>query len=187
MSRRALQRRKARRKLNRPFELQLTSMLDVLVIILVFMLKSYQTSQNNLAVLPGLKLPISYSTSEPRDSLQVIITSEGITFEGKRLVDFQTPVASEDQSYQFSTKDLDDGGRRIVPLFDALVQVKQQTEMLRAKYPLKDSAGNTIGFDGIMAITADRRVPYDTLRKVLFTAGAAEFRVLRFIAQRRDY
>ena len=47
------------RKKHREAELQLTSMMDVLVIILVFLLKSYSTSTNNFTTLPGLKLPIS--------------------------------------------------------------------------------------------------------------------------------
>ena len=33
-----------KKKLNQAFELQLTSLIDVLVIILVFLLKSYQTA-----------------------------------------------------------------------------------------------------------------------------------------------
>lgn len=187
MASRALLRRRSRKKLNKPFELQLTSMLDVLVIILVFMLKSYQTSQNNLAVLPGLQLPISYSSNEPRDSLQIIITQEGISFDGRKLVEF-TPAMSEGEAgYLIEGKDLDDNNRRILPLFNALVETRERTETLREKYPVIGADGNPIEFEGIVAITADKRVPYDTLRKVLYTAATAQYKVLRFIAQKRDY
>ena len=54
---RSIRSRRGRRKLTRPFELQLTSMMDVLVIIVVFLLKSYSTTINNFSTVPGLEAP----------------------------------------------------------------------------------------------------------------------------------
>jgi len=164
-------------------------MIDVLVIILVFLLKSYQTSQNNLTTVPGLQMPISISPDEPRDSHQVIITPEGITFEGERIMDF---VQTEAQAgvttgeYRFKKEDLTEGGKMIVPLYDALNKAREKSELLRAKSQARDAEGNPLPFDGILAITADKRVQYDTLRKIMYTAGAAQYRVFRFIAQRKE-
>lgn len=186
---RSIRSRRGRKKLNKNFELQLTSMLDVLVIILVFLLKSYQTSQNNLTTVPGLKMPISVSPDEPRDSLQVIITPEGITFDGERIMDFvqsANNVGADDAQYSFNKKDLDEGGRRILPLYDALVKAREKVEMLRMKSPARDAQGNPLPFDGVLAITADKRVQYDTLRRIMYTSGAAGYKVFRFIAQRKE-
>jgi len=190
MAVRSIRKRKVRKQVNRGFELQLTSMIDVLVIILVFMLKSYQTSQNNLTTVPGLQMPISLSLDEPRDSHQVIITPEGITFEGQRIMDFvQTEAAagsSTGANYTFNKGDLDEGGRLITPLFDALNKAREASELLRAKSKARDEDGNPLPFDGILAITADKRVQYDTIRKIMYTAGAAQYKIFRFIAQRKE-
>ena len=71
---RSIRTRRRKKKLNQGFELQLTSLIDVLVIILVFLLKSYQTSLNTLTTVEGLQMPISANQDEPHDSLQIIIT-----------------------------------------------------------------------------------------------------------------
>src|SRR5689334_13167862 len=96
--------RRQRRKINKAFELQLTSMMDVLVIIVVFLLKSYNTSTNSFTTAPGLKLPISSSQDSPNDSLQVIVTPESLTVDNERILDFVQIAASagsSDATYSF--------------------------------------------------------------------------------------
>lgn len=182
-------RRLGKRRLNRNFELQLTSLIDVLVIILVFLLKSYQASMNNLTTVPGLQMPISMTPDEPRDSHQVIITPEGITFEQNRIVDFVQTAAdagASEGTYKFSERDLKEDGKLITPLYDALVKAREKSELLKAKSPIRDAEGNPSPFDGILAITADKRVQYDTVRKIMYTAGSAGYKVFRFIAQKKE-
>ncbi len=187
---RSIRGRKRRDKVNKLFELQLTSMIDVLVIILVFLLKSYQTSTNNLTTVPGLQMPISSSIEDARDSLQVIVTPEGITFENVRIVDFvqteATAGASQGAEYKFAAQDLDEEGRRIVALYDALVKAKEKSEFLKAQSTVRDDKGQPMPFDGVIAITADKRIQYETIRKIMYTSGAAGYKIFRFIAQRKE-
>ena len=164
-------------------------MIDVLVIILVFLLKSYQTSTNNLTTVAGLQMPISSSIEDATDSLQVLITPEGITFDNQRIVDFVQSEASAGSTtgeYKFNVKDLDEDGRRVTALYDVLVKAREKSEVLKIQSPKRDEAGNPIPFDGILAITADKRVQYETIRKIMYTAGAAGYKVFRFIAQRKE-
>jgi biopolymer transport protein ExbD len=187
---RSIQSRRGRRKISRDFELQLTAMMDVLVIILVFLLKSYSASTNSFRSVPGIKIPISSSQEIPPDSLQVIITPEGMTFENELIVQFLKTADSvgEDSASEYAIKksDLDEGGRRIVPLFDALVKARDKSELLRAKSKARDANGNPLPFEGILAIQADKAVQYDTIRKIMYTAGTAGYRVFRFLALRRE-
>jgi biopolymer transport protein ExbD len=189
MAYRSIRSRRTRKKINRGFELQLTSLIDVLVIILVFLLKSYQTSMNSLQVIQGLEMPVSSSPDEPRDSHQVIITPEGITFENARIVDFMQDAASTgatEGTYKFNDADLDENGRRVVALFNALVAAREKSELLKQKSPVRDAQGNPLPFDGILAVTADKRIQYDTLRKIMYTAGAAGYKTFRFIALKKE-
>ncbi|MGZ3697533.1 MAG: ExbD/TolR family protein [Bdellovibrionota bacterium] len=184
---RSIRSRRARKSINKQFELPLTSMMDVLVIIVVFLLKSYATSTNSLATVPGIKLPISASMDSPTDSLQLIITPEAMTFESERILDFIQTAAGAgdtDATYSFKRSDLDEGGMRIVPLFDALTKAKEKSELLRARYAPKDVKPKP--FDGILAIQADKRVQYDTIRRIMYTAAAAGYKVFRFIAMKRE-
>ncbi len=191
MARRSIRNRRGRKKITQGFELQLTSMMDVLVIIVVFLLKSYATSANNFTSVPGLKLPISASPDNPPDSLQVIVTPEAITFEGGRVVEFVQSagaVGSSDTHYAFKPTDLDPKERnlRITPLFDALTKAKEKSEVLRAKSTARDADGKPLPFDGILAIQADKRIQYDTLRRIMYTAAAAGYKTFRFLALKRD-
>ena len=186
---RSIRNRGRRKKLNKPFELQITSLIDVLVIILVFLLKSYQTSTNNLTTTAGLQLPTSQTTEDARDSLQVLITPEGITFDNKRIVDFVQTEGSAGAAkgdYKFEPKDLDEDGRRIVALYDLLVKAREKSEVLKTQSTQRDAEGKPLPFDGVLAITADKRVQYETIRKIMYTAGAAGFKMFHFIAQRKE-
>ena len=187
--RRSIRSRRNRRRINKVFDLNLTSMMDILVIILVFMLRSYAISTNNFASVPGIKLPMSISQDMPPDSLHLIITPEAMTFENARILDFvQTAdaVGGKEATYAFNGKDLDEGNRRIVPLFAALVKARDQSELLRAKSKARDAQGNPLPFDGVLAIQADKRVNYEVLRRVMYTAATAGYRVFRFLAMRRE-
>lgn len=187
---RSIRFRRGRRK-HKETELQLTSMLDVLVIILVFLLKSYSTSTNNFTTLPGLKLPLSASQDVPPDSLHLIITPEGMTFENNRIVEFELSAGSlgaseEEATYSLKAADLAEDGRQIKPLYAALTKAKDQAELLRAKSKARDAEGNPLPFDGILAIQADKRVHYDTIRKIMYTGATAGFKTFRLLAMKRD-
>jgi biopolymer transport protein ExbD len=191
MGRRSIRSRRGRKTLNKNFELQLTSMMDVLVIILVFLLKSYATSFNNFASVPGIKLPMSVSKDHPPDTLQVIVTPEAITFEGSHVVEFVQTAASagsSDADYTFREGDLDPKERnlRIIPLYSALTVAKEKSEILRAKSEARDAEGKPLPFEGILAIQADKRVRYDTVRRIMYTAAAAGYTTFRFLALKKE-
>lgn len=187
--RRSIRGRRARRRINKDFELPLTSMMDILVIILVFLLKSYSASQNNFSTVPGLQLPVTASQEVPADSLAVIVTPEGLTFEGERILDFVVTAASAgsmESTYAFKPVDLDEGSRRIISLYDALMRAREKGELLRAKSAARDEKGNPLPFEGVLAIQADKRVKYETIRRIMYTAAAAGYKTFRFLAMRKD-
>jgi biopolymer transport protein ExbD len=187
---RSIRTRKGRKRFKMLAELQLTAMRDVMVIILVFLLKSYATSTNTFTTVEGLKLPISISPDMPPDSLQVIVTPESITFEDQKVVEFVQNAAdlgSSEASYQFKKSDLDPSEpNQIVPLFGALEKAREKAELLRAKSKARDEEGKPLPFEGVLAIQADKRVNYDTIRKIMYTAATAQYRTFRFLAQKKE-
>ena len=68
----------------------------------------------------------------------------------------------------------------------ALTEAREKSELLRSRSKARDANGKPLPFDGVLSIQADKRVQYDTVRKILYTAGAAGYRVFRFIALQRD-
>ena len=189
MSRGGIMSRRGRKALNAPFDLQLTSMLDMLVIILVFLLKSYQTSTNHFETVKGMQLPYSKSETSPPDSLHLIITPESMTFENERILDFTQSadsLGSADPKYSFKKEDIDEHGLRVKPLFESMTKAREKAELLRAKSKARDEAGQPLAFNGIIAIQVDKRVNYEILRKVMYTAGAAGYKTFHFLAMKRE-
>lgn len=185
---RSIRSRRQRKTINASFDLQLTSMLDILVIILVFLLKSYAASTTRFTALPGLEMPVSKSEDSPPDSLHLVITPEAMTFENERILEFVQTAESignvTQANYKFKPSDLDEGGRRILPLYDALVKARDQSELLRAKSKARTADGQPLPFEGILAIQADRRINYDILRRVMYTAATVDFDTFRFLARK---
>ncbi|MEW6056319.1 MAG: biopolymer transporter ExbD [Bdellovibrionota bacterium] len=204
MTRRSIRNRRARRKINKEFDLQLTSMMDMLIILVVFLLKSY-ASNSVFVTSNSIKLPISTAEENPSDAISLVVEPSGISLDNERVIDFklppglvvmQTPVASpppnaltpENATYELEPRALADSGRRIVPLYDALVKARENTELLMNKAVWKDQQGNTTApkFQGVLIIQADKAVRYELLRKVMYTAGAAEYKIFKLVAIKKE-
>lgn len=181
--------KRSRRRIPTQFELNITSLLDVMVIILVFLLKSYTASTLILNPAKGVHLPTSASPDDPRDSHMLAITPEGILLENERVIDFAKSAGdvadAQGSEYRFHSNDLDEGGLRIAPLYDALRALRQKSEVLRTKSAAR-AEGRPISFSGVLAIQADKLVSYRVLRKVMYTAGAAGFRTFRLLALKKE-
>jgi hypothetical protein len=123
--------------------------------------------------------------------LQVIITPESMTFEGEKILEFRQTAAaagSTDAGYAFKETDLDSrhGGHGILPLYDALMKAREKAELLRVKSPARDAEGKPLPFEGVLAIQADKRIQYDTIRRIMFTAANAGYKIFRFLAMKKD-
>ena len=49
-----------------------------------------------------------------------------------------------------------------------------------------DANGQPLPFEGILAIQADKRVQYDTIRRIMYTAAASGYKTFRFLALKKE-
>ncbi|MEE2835615.1 MAG: biopolymer transporter ExbD [Myxococcota bacterium] len=142
----------------------ITSLLDALFIILVFLLKSYSTNPVSVTQSASLKLAASAAQLSPKDALPVIIDKKGITVDGVETMKFDDK--GEVPSDQVA-------GHIIAPLSQAL---RDQAEKQR-----KLAQVNTdVSFKGELILICDKDLPYKVLRDILMTAGDAEYGNFRF-------
>ncbi|MDB9786619.1 biopolymer transporter ExbD [Bacteriovoracaceae bacterium] len=156
-------RKRGKRKRIKPAELDITSLLDILVILLVFLLKNYSTSSLELNIAKNIKLPQSNSKNPSVNGVVVQISPESIWVDKKI-------VASNIKS-----KIYDQSGNRIIPLFNELVAKKNRVENL-AK-----SAKNTKNFSGLLNLVIDKSVKYSFIKKVLYTSAIAGYKKYKFV------
>lgn len=149
-------------------ELNITAMMDIMTIILVFLIKSYASSAVTMTASEDVRPPISSTRLTPKDTVAITITPKHVLVGDKSKVDLANSAV----------KPSDLSGRLIVPLDAAL---KKEVEKL--KY-IEERGG--VPFTHELTVIGDRRIPYDLLMSVLYTAGQNELENYRFIVIQKE-
>ena len=177
--------------------LNITSMMDIFAIILVFLLKSYSTE--SIAVQPSdqLQLPMSTAVTMPEVSVKVTVSNcledqhnngaiacSALVVDDKPVVDFLVPVkykAAEGEEAQstvaFPDSDLEN--QLITGLADKL-----ETAAERAKKMGELAGSDELGFKGRVLLLADQSLPFEVIRQVMYTAGQAQYGEFRFVVRK---
>lgn len=165
MSRARSIRKRGKRTRREAFEIDITSLLDILVILLVFLLKSYNSSGVTLNVPKGIELP--KSSSESMNSAGVVIQAS----KDKLWVDSKTILDTNNMPKRV----YDQGGARIIPLYNELVKKKEEIKTLAKQAPQAQK------FTGIANLIIDKSLKYSYVKKIMYTCAAAGFRQYKFV------
>lgn len=164
----ARKKRKDREAAGEISELNLTAMMDMMTIILVFLLKSFSASTVAMTASADVRPPISSTRSTPKDTVAVTITSSVILVGDKEALKLN--------NWQVPPQELQ--GRLMVSLDQRL---KKEVEKLKTI----ESRGGT-PFTHELSVIGDRKVPYDLLLTVLYTAGQNELENYRFVVVKKE-
>ena len=155
------------------FKIQITSMVDMFVIILVFLLKSYSTSPVNINPSEQLKLPSSTSYEDVKDVLKMVVSKQGVHVEDAEVIKF-------DEKGEFVKKDLDPNDNLFIPtLFEALDQKAKLTQDIA-------KMNDKVEFDGQVLVQADKDLPYALLQKIMYTSMLAGYANVKFAVISKD-
>ena len=151
---------------NATFPLQITSMIDMFTIILVFLLKSYSSSAVDMTPSKTLRLPASSSTVQPIEALKVMVTEEGIYVDDKLLAKISKG--------EVDRAALAPGDNRMVqPLYKYLSEAAKKTQEIAKQ-------NESVKFEGKVVFQADQELNYALLKKVMYTsvlAGYSDFKL----------
>lgn len=135
------------------FRPQLTSLIDVMTILLVFLIKSFSVEGHLITPSPDLELPVSTSLKEPKSMFSIEITKSSILSEGELITDIE----------EFEDSD----SLNIPHLFDwMLLQKSKIADTLRSREVL---------------IQSDKEIEFNIVKRVMYTcskAGFVDFSVL---------
>jgi biopolymer transport protein ExbD len=154
--------------------LNITAMMDMMTIILVFFLKSFSTSVENIPVGEDLMPPKSNSQVKPHQAVQITVTKKAI------LVEDEAVAAVKRGAVDSSIKKDGQSGYQINPLFTNL-----QKHATRLK-KIEKMTGGKMKFSGEVVLVADHGTPYRLISEVLYTAGQAEYSKYRLLVQKID-
>jgi biopolymer transport protein ExbD len=167
-------RRKARESAGEIRELNITAMMDMMTIILVFLLKSYSASSLAVNLSDELKLPVSATQVQPQENINVTISMKEVTVNDRAAVKVENggiPPGYKEQGRADAFY--------VGAIYDALKKEVDKQKYL-AQY------NRSAPFTGRVNVIADRRIPYRTLMEVLYTAGQAELGEYKFMVLKND-
>lgn len=151
--------------------LNITAMLDLMTIILVFLLKSISSSSASIPQSRDLTLPSSVMTGEPAQEGVVVLISKTQILVGED----PNPIVLLPSREQLAQSGVEQKHKRggpndlyIIPLANALSHARETDKAIRAIKGLDTSTSEAI-------IVADVTTPYRLLIEVLFTLGQSEF------------
>lgn len=142
------------------FPLNITSMIDMFTIILVFLLKSYASSSVDITPSKNLSLPTSSSQEAPIEALKLMVTVEGIFVDDKEILRGGARAVASKEDY-------------IKPLYDALLVQAEKTKNIASK-------NESVTFDGKIIMQADQTLNYAYLKKIMYTAALAGYSDFKF-------
>lgn len=157
---------KRRQKLPMNFKIQITSMVDMFVILLVFLIKSYSTSPVLISPSADIRLPASESQTNPVDVLKLIVSKSGVFVEGQKVIDLADG--------QINKKDIDNSDSNYIPELFKYLDAEARKTLEIAKI------NSTITFEGKILVQADKDLTYDLLQKVMHTSAVAGYSDVKF-------
>lgn len=167
---------KKKRRFGGDDELNITSMMDMMTIILVFLLKSVGSSEVEVRTSDNLKLPYSTNKAPPILTVSVVVQKDLILVDGKEVANVQSATNPNVPNVRdYFVDGSEKTGMSINKLFDELNDKKEVSKVLETK------TKGQIKFDGKMVLQFDQNIPYSLIREVMFTAGKAEFFDFQFV------
>ncbi|HEY0710459.1 MAG TPA: biopolymer transporter ExbD [Polyangia bacterium] len=148
-------------------ELNITPMMDMMTIILVFLLKNFSGTTSMLAQDENLQLPPSKTQLAVKEAVPVMITKRMIMVEGVAAA----PV--NNGRVDANLKPDGDNGYAIQPIIDILTKIQN-----RERRVAELSGGN---FESELQVIADKSTPYRLLTEVLYSCGQAGYSNYRLI------
>lgn len=143
------------------FKIQITSMVDMFVILLVFLLKSYSTSPVIITPAEGMTLSESTSSVDPVDVIKLVVSQDAVFLDDKKIIDLQKGKLGQ--------ADVDQADKSFIrPLYEAMDEAAKKAKEI-------SKVNDAFEFDGKVLLQADRDLPYEILQRVMYTSMMAGY------------
>lgn len=137
--------------------LGMTSLMDIVSIIVVYLLKSYASDPVLIQPVADQKIPLSKVDSPIQEGSPIYISNREIIFNEKKLVSLKDGEIDPNEV----------NGHLIGPLFDALSEEADKAKQM--------AEARQVEWDARIILVGDERLKFKTLVDVMYTAGRAEY------------
>ena len=148
-------------------DLNITPMMDMMTIILVFLLKSFSSTTATITFDQNLQVPKSFTELKPKLAVTVTVTKKVILVEGDAIAPINAgrvdPAVKRDG----------ENGYYITPLVEIL------EKHARREKRVAEMSGQK--FEGQLMLVADQTTPYRLLTEVIYSCGQAGYANYRLL------
>ena len=140
-------------------DMNLVSLIDVFTILIFFLL-----SNSGVETLPAaaVKLPESIAKKDPKETMVIAVNASEITVDGRKVADVASLATAQD---------------------DLIPGLKAELDIVSARpVALAENASKAHS----VTIMGDKDIPYQLLRKVMYTAAVADFTDVSFAVNRKE-
>jgi biopolymer transport protein ExbD len=159
-------RRSHRKRGDGTVKLNITSMIDMFTLMVVFLLKNYSAQGQLVTPANNLLLPTSSVEKNASEALSVKVSGTNIMVENDVVIDekqYHTALAQKDFLIQ--------------PLYDVLKKHCDEDKKSAALFKTE--------FSGKVSIQGDVAIPYNMLTRIMYTCGQAGYPVMNLVVYRK--
>ena len=160
-------RRRRRKRGDGTVRLNITSMIDMFTLMVVFLLQNYSSQGQLVTPATNLLLPSSTVEKNAGEALSVKVSQSNIMVENKIVIDaagFAAIIAQKEFLVQ--------------PLYDVLKQYSDEAKKSAAMFKTE--------FTGKISIQGDVAIPYNVLTRIMYTCGQAGYPVMNLVVYRKQ-
>jgi biopolymer transport protein ExbD len=157
-----------KRKIKRQPEagLIITSLVDVFVIVLVYLIRSVSSEGSLMTSADNLVLPMSQRSKSPTEiSLTIIGDQKHITVDDVVLMDTEL-VRKQDSLL-------------VKPVLDVLTKKREEERKAEVLGLIKEATGKVV-------VQFDKNTPYDIVTKIMATCGYAGYNNIKFAVSKKN-
>jgi biopolymer transport protein ExbD len=144
---------------------QLTSLVDVLTLILIYLLKSFSAEGEIVTITKDLILPASTAQKRPELKVKLTINNSVLMAEDKIVADVGEVLNSEEL---------------IIPGLNAWLQLRREATEKISKYSSKTK------FTGEILILGDKRIRFRLIKKIMYTCGQQGYNNFSLVVQKKE-
>ena len=130
---------KKKKRVQKREELAITSMMDMMTIILVFLLKSYSTEDISVKASDDLLIPLSSSMAPPRLAVNLVVTRSAVLVDGVEVLNLERVPDDETGEEVVRVPDDEKKGQMVSKLYDRLLEKAEYAEELSNRAGIADS------------------------------------------------
>ncbi len=132
------------------FKPQLTSLVDVMTILLIYLLKSFSSEGEIITVSKDLILPESSAQKRPELMVTLVVNNNYLMVENSKITDIKSIDESEDL---------------VIPELHEWLRLRREATEKIGMYSDKTK------FKGDIIIQGDKRIRFRLLKKIMYTCG----------------